>query len=127
MENESTERVILGTFGKRLKVARIERGMSQIELGSAMEIQCGVHVGGSYISELEGSAKTPTLRVAAAMAEVLDVSLDYFGLLIHEPLSYKRHPIADPDALTDAVTNFLLENFSKKSFAQEAIAAPSAA
>jgi transcriptional regulator with XRE-family HTH domain len=120
MENESTVRVILGTFGKRLKVARAERGMSQIELSNAMKHQCGVRVGGSYISELEGSStKTPTLRVAAAMAEVLDVSLDYFGLLIHEPLSYKRYPVTDPDALTDAVTNFLLENFSKKSFTQE--------
>jgi transcriptional regulator with XRE-family HTH domain len=81
----------LDTFGKRLRVLRIDREMSQIELRDKMEKCYGVSIGETYISELERTARTPTLEIAAAMARVLDVSLDYMGLLIDDATaSYRR-------------------------------------
>lgn len=85
MTNQS---ILLGTFGKRLRVLRHERGLSQIELRDEMERQHGVSIGQTYISELERSDKAPTLNVAAAMAKVLGVSLDYLGLITNEPDPY---------------------------------------
>lgn len=90
MQTSATTPVVLGTFGKRLKVVRTERGLSQTELRDEMERQCNVRIGQTYISELERAGKAPTLEVASAMATVLGVSLDYFGLLINEPIPYNR-------------------------------------
>lgn len=64
--------------------------MSQIDLRDQMEQVCGVSIGATYISELERKGITPSLEIAAAMARVLDVSLDYLGLLIDDAPSYKR-------------------------------------
>lgn len=81
----------LDTFGKRLKVLRVDRNMSQIDLRDMMEKDCGVSIGETYISELERTTKMPSLEVAAAMAKVLDVSLDYLGLLNDDAtISYRR-------------------------------------
>lgn len=82
----------LDTFGKRLKLLRVDRSLSQIELRDQMEKLCGVSIGETYVSELERTSKMPSLEVAAAMAKVLDVSLDYLGLLSHEATSYKHMP-----------------------------------
>lgn len=85
----------LDTFGKRLRVLRIDRDLSQINLRDSMEKQHKVSIGETYISELERTDKMPSLEVAAAIAKVLDVSIDYLGLLIDEAVSYRR--IATPD------------------------------
>lgn len=83
----------LDTFGKRLRLLRQDRGMSQIDLRERMEKECGVSIGGAYISELERGDGTPVLKVAAAMAKVLDVSLDYLALLHDDAsVSYRRQP-----------------------------------
>lgn len=83
--------MVLNTFGKRLRALRQERGLSQIDLRDRMEKEYGVSIGGAYVSELERSDRTPPLATAAAMAKVLNVSLDYLGLLIEDgELSYKR-------------------------------------
>jgi transcriptional regulator with XRE-family HTH domain len=82
----------LSTFGKRLRVLRIDRDLSQIELRDAME-KLGVSIGETYISELERTTKMPMLEVAAAMARVLNVSLDYLGLLVDDARSYKAEPV----------------------------------
>lgn len=84
------------TFGKRLRVLRAERDLSQIALRDRMEKLYEVSIGETYISELERSDKMPGLEVAAAMAKALDVSLDYLGLIINEPLSWRRE-VAAPE------------------------------
>lgn len=82
----------LDTFGKRIRALRMDRGLSQVELRDRMEKEAKVEIGETYISELERSDRMPSLEVAAAMAKVLDVSLDYLGLLIEDGESYKRTP-----------------------------------
>lgn len=89
---KGTTYMALDTFGKRLRALRQDRGLSQIDLRDRMEKECGVNIGGAYISELERSDRTPPLATAAAMAKVLNVTLDYLGLLIEDgELSYTRH------------------------------------
>lgn len=81
----------LDTFGKRIRALRQDRGLSQIDLRERMEKEAGVTIGETYISELERKPITPSLEIAAAMAKVLDVTLDYLGMLIEDgELSYKR-------------------------------------
>lgn len=87
--------MILDTFGKRLRVLRIDKDLSQIALRDKMEKLYEVSIGETYISELERTDRMPTLEVAAAMAKALDVSLDYLGLLIGDAVSYKRQPPPD--------------------------------
>lgn len=82
----------LATFGKRLKFARVERDLTQEQLRDEMHKQCGVTIGATYISELERSSKSPSLPIAAAMAKVLGVSLDYLGLLTDEDLPVVGQP-----------------------------------
>jgi transcriptional regulator with XRE-family HTH domain len=91
LSNKKGGLMALDTFGKRLKVLRVDRGLSQIDLRDQMEKLCGVSIGETYVSELERTTKMPGLQVAAAMAKVLDVSLDYLGLLIDDAsVSYQR-------------------------------------
>lgn len=80
----------LDTFGKRIRALRQDLGLSQIDLRDRMEKEYGVSIGGAYISELERSDRTPPLATAAAMAKVLGVTLDYLGLIVDEPTSYKH-------------------------------------
>lgn len=85
----------LNTFGKRLRVLRLDRGLNQIELRDEMKAKHGVDIGETYISELERSAKMPMLDVAAAMAKTLNISLDYLALLMHDAaVSYQREAAA---------------------------------
>lgn len=51
----------LETFGKRLRVSRIDKDLSQIALRDQMETVYGVSIGETYISELERTAYCPTL------------------------------------------------------------------
>lgn len=85
----------LETFGKRLRVLRVDRDLSQIALRDRMEKTHGVSIGETYISELERTDKMPSLEVAAAMAKVLDVSVDYLALLIDDAVSFRRQPQPD--------------------------------
>lgn len=81
----------LDTFGKRLRVLRMDRGLSQIDLRKDMEKRHGVDIGETYISELERTSKMPSLEVAAAMAKTLKISLDYLALLTDDSVgSYQR-------------------------------------
>lgn len=58
------------TFGERLMFARERLHFSQTMLGKA----CGVQ--GKMISEYENDRKTPRLRTAVKLADVLEVPLD---------------------------------------------------
>lgn len=100
----------LETFGKRLRVSRIDKELSQIQLRDKMEKLHEVSIGETYISELERTDRMPSLEVAAAMARVLDVSLDYLGLLIDDGVSYRRQP--PPDNYFSLI-KFVLEMLDK--------------
>jgi transcriptional regulator with XRE-family HTH domain len=81
----------LETFGKRLRALRQDKNLSQIELRDKIKAETEVEIGETYISELERTSKMPSLEVAAALARVLDVTLDYLGLLIDDgTVTYRR-------------------------------------
>lgn len=81
----------LDTFGKRLRVLRQDRGLSQIDLRDNLKVYA-VDIGETYISELERTDKMPSLQVAVGMAKVLNVSVDYLGLLVDEAKSFRPEP-----------------------------------
>ena len=60
----------LGTFGTRLHAARLQAGLSQVELA-------GDDFHASYVSLLESDKRTPTHDIVAAVALRLGVSEDY--------------------------------------------------
>jgi hypothetical protein len=47
----------LDTFGKRLKVLRVDRGLSQIDLRDRMEKLCEVSIGETYVAELDAAGQ----------------------------------------------------------------------
>jgi len=57
-------------FGKVLRLIRMERGLSQEDLG----FRSGYHR--TYISQLERGQKNPSLRTIFHLAEVLEVDAD---------------------------------------------------
>jgi transcriptional regulator with XRE-family HTH domain len=59
------------TFGKRLGEVRKDRKMSQDELAKKMDMQ------GAVIGRYERDEVKPSIDVAAKIAQVLGVSLDY--------------------------------------------------
>lgn len=58
-------------FSERLKQARIDAGMTQAELAKESGLSC------ASISAYEKGGKTPSVSIAAAIARVLRVSLDW--------------------------------------------------
>lgn len=74
----------LDAFGKRLRFSRQDANLSQIELRERLEVY-GIGIGASYISEMERKGAKPTLPVAAALAKVLNISLDYLAGLTDDP------------------------------------------
>lgn len=58
-------------FGKRLREAREKAGLTQTELAEKAQISP------QMVSAYEGQAKFPAVKTAAAIAAVLNVSLDY--------------------------------------------------
>ena len=102
------------TFGGRLTEAREEAergdgsgyGYTQAELVALLAERTGVSIGRSYLSELERSwqqDKMPSLEVAAALAKVLRVNLNWLaGLSEH-----KEPEDADADLAWSPTTNTL--------------------
>ena len=78
----------IDTFGGRLRVAREDAGLKQEELTALLEERYGVHVGRSYISELERNweaNKMPMADVLAALAKALNVNGNWLLLLDDRP------------------------------------------
>jgi len=59
-------------FAKRLKDARVEKGLTQVKLAELS----GVH--GKAIAKYEGAVIIPTVETLKKLAEALEVSADYF-------------------------------------------------
>lgn len=75
-------------LGRRVKVARVRRGLQQGELAAAAGLRSP-----SYISMLERGKRTPSMSVLHRLAEVLKVSTEY---LLHgsDPLHTSKEPTA---------------------------------
>lgn len=69
---------ILKTMGRRVRVLREERDMNQIELAAEVRRR-GVECSNSTISSIETGRANPSLEVFVAIADVLDVTLDYLA------------------------------------------------
>jgi transcriptional regulator with XRE-family HTH domain len=79
-------------FGEKLRRARIERQMTQMELGQKIG-----PVSHSHVAKLEASEDTPSLGLAVRAARILKVSIDY---LLRDTI-----PVEDltaPAAMSDA-------------------------
>lgn len=59
------------TFGERLKILRLEKGLTQTELGKHFNL------GKTAISLYETNARFPDKEILAKMADFFDCSMDY--------------------------------------------------
>jgi len=73
------------TFGKRLKLLRMDKGLTQDELAQKMREDHGVAVGQNYISEMERFNKIPSGGIVAAMAKALGTTTDYLLMVSNAP------------------------------------------
>lgn len=108
------------TFGKRLGEVRKDRKMSQDDLAKKMDMQ------GAVIGRYERDEVKPSIEVAANIAQVLGVSLDYLvgntDLLLDADVIKKiqeiqRLPEKDRDHLFYLMENVLQNVKAKKAFA----------
>jgi transcriptional regulator with XRE-family HTH domain len=108
------------TFGRRLGEVRKDKKMSQDELAKKMDMQ------GAVIGRYERDEVKPSIEVAAKIAQVLCVSLDYLvgnsDLLLDADVIKKiqdiqKLPEKDRDHLFYIVDNILQNVKAKKAFA----------
>jgi transcriptional regulator with XRE-family HTH domain len=108
------------TFGKRLGEVRKDKRMSQDELAKKMDMQ------GAVIGRYERDEVKPSVDVAAKIAQVLGISLDYLvgntDLLLDADVIKKiqeiqRLPEKDRDHLFYVVDNILQNVKAKRAFA----------
>ena len=92
-------------IGERIRKARIERGLMQIDLAVAM----GDRYGSSMISQLESGQRSLRLEGAALAARELGVSLDYLVGLTDDstPSTQLESRLAKAEAELDAYRNEL--------------------
>jgi len=67
-------RVIKATnkCGKRVKLARIEKDMTQVDLAAALNVDCGIDISATGVSYLENGERFVKDFEIIALAEVLD-------------------------------------------------------
>jgi transcriptional regulator with XRE-family HTH domain len=64
------------TFGERAKAARIEAGMTQVQLQERLEAEFGIKLDSSGITRIEAGQREPRLSEALAIATILDFGLN---------------------------------------------------
>ena len=108
------------TFGKRLGEVRKDKKMSQEDLAKKMDMQ------GAVIGRYERDEVKPSIDVAAKIAQVLGISLDYLvgntDLLLDADVIKKiqeiqKLPEKDRDHLFYLMENVLQNVKAKKAFA----------
>lgn len=67
-------RVIKATnkCGKRVKLARVEKDMTQLDLATALNIDCNIEISSTGVSDLENGKRFVKDFEIIALAEVLD-------------------------------------------------------
>ena len=63
--------------GKRVKMARIEKGLKQVDLSAALSINYHIELAAKSISRLEVGLRPVTDIELGALAEVLNVSVSW--------------------------------------------------
>jgi len=108
------------TFGKRLGEVRKDKKLSQDELAKKMDMQ------GAVIGRYERDEVKPSIEVAAKIAQVLGVSLDYLvgntdmlldADVIKKIQEIQKLPQKDRDHLFYLMENVLQNVKAKKAFA----------
>ena len=72
------------SIGKRIKRYRMDKKMSQEELGNV------IHITGRHVSNIETGAKSPSLELLVLIANALDVSSDD---LLTDSLKHSSSPV----------------------------------
>lgn len=107
------------TFGKRLGEVRKDKKLSQDDLAKKMDMQ------GAVIGRYERDEVKPSIEVAARIAQVLGVSLDYLvgntdmlldADVIKKIQEIQNLPDKDRDHLFYVVDNILQNVKAKKAF-----------
>ena len=87
-KSEEIIKMSLTIFAQRMKQAREEKGFKQKELAKAVGVT-PTTISAYEKSDDEGNGKKPTLENAQAIAQVLNVSLDWMcGISDNDPTSY---------------------------------------
>ena len=63
--------------GMRVKLARVEKGMNQLELATALSEDCGLRVDQNSISQIEKGGRYVKDYELIALAEVLDITTNW--------------------------------------------------
>ena len=71
LKEERKEREVLKRIGQRLRSLRVEKGMTQLELGEALGVAQGT------IGFYESGARSMTISNAIQLADFFDVSVEY--------------------------------------------------
>ncbi len=78
------------SLGKRLKIARIERGMSQRQLAD----KAGLHQ--SHLSMIESDKHDPSATIVRTLAQVLSVNADFLLGLSSELPEHRQEDTQRP-------------------------------
>lgn len=108
------------TFGKRLTEVRKSKKISQDELGKAISVV------GAVIGRYERDEVKPSIDTAAAIAEALEVSLDYLvgntDLILDKTIVKRIADIQKLDKSEQEHVNALLDAFLRDTKAKKAYA-----
>ena len=91
-------------FPTRLKQLRLENGLTQKDLGKAIE------VGRTTISEYESGKIVPKQEGLLRIANHFNVSVDYLTGVSNEPNTRKNN-VSDLDALLNTIHHILLDEY----------------
>lgn len=89
-------------MGLRLRKKRRERRLSQVDLANAVNIST------SFYGNIERGIRIPSIDTLVAIANVLDVGLDY---ILGDSLIFPRHRLSDEDKR--AVARFLQDQIEE--------------
>ena len=91
-------------FSKRLKELRLEKGQTQKELATAIE------VGRTTISEYESGKIVPKQEGLLRLANHFNVSVDYLTGVSNTPATRKQN-VSDLDSLLNTIHYILLDEY----------------
>lgn len=85
----SKRKLTTNLCGKRVKLARVERGMNQLELATALNVDCDLRVDQNSISMLEKGDRFVKDYEIVAFSKVLDKNPMWFLFGNDVPEQYK--------------------------------------